>query len=326
MSGSRSAYVLQDLRKRLASLKADLETIESKGLGKGDSAKGLAATTAQWHHDIYSKGLEEDVPGAYTGHPIFMTSAVAQAGMVIDRLDFTNELALAEELAQALIQGEAPLAKRRGDMRLAYLSPVDGELVPFRIYVPSGFDRIKQYPLVMGLHGAGGDENSFMDRYQGLYKKNAERRGYIAVSANGRGPYGGYRGNSGKDVIDVLDLVQKVYPVDASRIYLMGHSMGGGGTVAVGFDNASRFAALAPIAGFGGASQLEKAKDMPLFIGQGDQDALVPVARARQFHRAAVDLGMPDVKYVERKGTGHIAIVDEVMDQAFDWFDSHKKK
>ncbi|MCH8853387.1 MAG: hypothetical protein IID41_12165, partial [Planctomycetes bacterium] len=115
-------------------------------------------------------------------------------------------------------------------------SPVDGELGPFRIFVPEGYDPDQAYPFVIALHGAGGDENSFMDRYQGLYKKNAQDRGYIVASVNGRGPYGGYRGDSGQDVIDVLDMIEATYRIDKDRRYIMVHSMGGGGTVLVGFD------------------------------------------------------------------------------------------
>lgn len=324
LQGTRSIYVLENLGARLNRLEQKLAEINAKGIEKKSPRHALAAQTVAWFAAMYRRGMAEDVPGAYTGHPIFMTSIMAEAGMVIDRMDFTNELALAEELASALLEGKDPLFTRKGDMRLAYKSPADGELVPFRVYVPSSYNPANPAPMVMGLHGAGGDENSFMDRYQGLFKKNAERRGYIVVAANGRGPYGGYRGVSGQDPIDVINLVQEIYSIDKGRTYLMGHSMGGAGTITLGFDHAGRFAALAPIAGYGATTQLEKAPDMPLFIGQGDADALVPVERARAFHEAARKLGMRHVKYVERQ-TDHIQIVELVMDEVFDWFDLHAK-
>ena len=325
MVADRSLYVLHDLKQRLAALEKKLDAVTSQGFAKNGLRYQIATDTVAWHLGAYSRGLKEDVPGAYTNHPIFMTMAVAAAGMVIDRMDFTNELSLAESLADDLLSGRDPLRERKGDMRLAYRSPADGELVPFRVFVPSAYDPDETWPLAIGLHGAGGDENSFMDRYQGLFKSNAEKRGYIVASANGRGPYGGYRGNSGQDVTDVLDILQEIYPVDITRTYLTGHSMGGGGTVSIGFAHPERFAALAPIAGFGSPQQLQKAVDMPLFIGQGDQDALVPVESARALYQAAKDLDMPHVKYVERAGVEHLTIVDHVMDEVFDWFDAHRK-
>ena len=163
-----------------------------------------------------------------------------------------------------------------------------------------------------------------MERYAGLYKKEAQARGYLAVAVNGRGPYTGYRGAAERDVLDVTDLAQKLWKVDPARVYLMGHSMGGMGTVQVGFDHADRFAALAPIAGFGQASQLAKAPRMPLFLGQGDRDALVPVEGARAFQQAAKTEGR-DVEYVEKAGTDHLLIVDQVMKGVFDFFDAHRR-
>ena len=105
----------------------------------------------------------------------------------------------------------------------------------------------------------------------------------------------------------------------------MGHSMGGGGTVRIGFEYADRFAALAPIAGYGSAEDLAKAPEMPLFLAQGELDALVPVELARNFYQATQALGMPSVLYTENEGTDHVAIVAEVMDQVFDWFDLHHR-
>jgi len=46
----------------------------------------------------------------------------------------------------------------------------------------------------------------------------------------------GYSKDSGgeQDILDVMELVKSHYSVDASRIYLGGHSMGGGGTWRIG--------------------------------------------------------------------------------------------
>jgi len=180
---------------------------------------------------------------------------------------------------------------------------------------------------VVGLHGASSNENSFMDFYLGLFKKYAEERGYIALAPIGPGPFGGYWDVGGQEVMDVIDLVEKIYPINRKRIYLTGHSMGGGGTMFLGFNHAKHFAALAPVAGFFGQNaQLAKAKKMPLLIAQGQQDRIVTVESARQLHRAARELKMPNVKYIELEGVGHIQIMASVMKDVFDWFDTYSKK
>jgi len=324
LNARRSIFVMSEARSRLETLADKLARLREKSIGDKGTRQKLAIDTIGWYLEIYNRALHEDVPGAYSGHPICMVAPLARLGYTFERMDFTNELALAEELADALLAGGDPLRTRTGDMRLAYTSPVDGELVPFRIFVPEQRSS-SSCSLVIALHGAGGDENSFMDRYDGLYRKNARERGYIAVAVNGRGPYGGYRGDSGQDTLDVLDLVQHVYPIDKKRTYLTGHSMGGVGTTLIGFDNAERFAALAVIAGFGRPAQLVKAKDMPILIAQGDQDALVPVTAARGFYKTAQRLEMPHVKYIELEGVDHLEIATLAMNDIFDWFEKFSK-
>lgn len=325
LNARRGIFVMSEARNRIGKLAEKRAQLRDKRVRDKSARHKLATDTIDWYLEIYNRALREDVPGAYSGHPICMVAPLEILGYTFERIDFTNELALAEELADTLLAGGDPLQTRTGDMRLAYASPVDGELVPFRVFVPS-LAGSEAYPLVIALHGAGGDENSFMDRYDGLYKKNARERGYIAVAVNGRGPYGGYRGDSGQDTLDVLELVQTVYPIDKKRTYLAGHSMGGAGTTTIGFDNPERFAALAVIAGFGRPAQLAKAKDMPILIAQGDQDALVPVAAARGFYKTAQRLEMPHVKYIELEGVDHLEIATLAMNDIFAWFEEFPKQ
>ena len=322
---SRSIYVIEAFEERVTAMLFDSRRPQLRRQLGRSSSRALANTTVLWHLDMYQRGRREWLAGAYMGYPVIMNHIFEQGTLMVEPMQFDTEIGLAEEFINDLGLGRDPLATRSGDMRLAYRSSVDRELVPFRLLVPDDYDRSQSYPLVVALHGAGGDENTFMDGFDGTLKKNARDRGYIIASVNGRGPYGGYRNASAQDVIDVLNLVQRVYPIDETRTYLMGHSMGGGGTVRIGFEYADRFAALAPIAGYGSAEDLAKAPEMPLFLAQGELDALVPVERARNFYQAAQALGMPSVRYIENEGTDHVAIVAEVMDQIFDWFDLHHR-
>ena len=45
---------------------------------------------------------------------------------------------------------------RKGVMRRAYRSPVDGQLAEFAVYVPPDFDPGRTYPLIVALHGMNG--------------------------------------------------------------------------------------------------------------------------------------------------------------------------
>ena len=53
---------------------------------------------------------------------------------------------------------------------------------------------------------------------------------------------------SEKDVMNVIAMIRDVYTVDPERSYLMGHSMGGAGTLFLGQKYAGDWAAVAAIA------------------------------------------------------------------------------
>ena len=319
ISVKRDLFILSNLDQRLERLAKQQEQFGKAA--RKSPRHHLAATTIDWIIPKYRSASE----ARYAGPPTLILS-FRRGRTAPEPLNYVSDLALAEELAAALQAGQDPFQERAGDMHLAYLSPSTKDLLPLRLYVPSRFDRAKTYPLVVGLHGASSNENSFMDFYPGLFKKYAEERGYIALAPIGPGPFGGYWDVGGQEVMDALDLVQKIYPINRKRIYLTGHSMGGGGTMFLGFNHAKRFAALAPVAGFFGQNaQLAKAKQMPLLIAQAQQDRVVTVNNARELHRAAQALKMPNVKYIELEGVGHIQIMASVMKDVFDWFDIHSK-
>ena len=106
--------------------------------------------------------------------------------------------------------------------------------------------------------------------YRGITEE-AEKRGYLVVAPYGynEGGWYGSRGKgkdaglhiapppnspdnlgelSEKDVLNVLALVmRKNYAVDPKRIYLMGHSMGGGGTLYLGYETPGHLGGAGPV-------------------------------------------------------------------------------
>jgi poly(3-hydroxybutyrate) depolymerase len=50
---------------------------------------------------------------------------------------------------------------------------VDQTLQPYRIFVPPSYDGTRQVPLLVALHGMGGDENSMLDGYKEALRPEA---------------------------------------------------------------------------------------------------------------------------------------------------------
>jgi predicted esterase len=250
-------------------------------------------------------------------------------GQIAGSIDIRAALTEAEKNLAMIQKGESPLRSRRGDIRWAYRSKVDDTLQPFRFFIPSAYDASRRWPLVVALHGMGGDENSFFNAYDnGILKRLAESRGYLVVCPKGRQPTSMYFGPAEKDVLDVLGEMKREFAIDEDRVYLMGHSMGGYGSWSVSVNNPDLFAAIGPFAGGGTplvTGRLKAIAHIPWFVVHGDADPTVPVEESRKMVKMGQDLGIK-IKYVEVPGGDHTNIVVPKMSELFDWFDAHKRQ
>jgi predicted esterase len=221
------------------------------------------------------------------------------------RYPFTEQFAEANRILDDLEAGRDPFASKHGDFRRAYRSAVDQTLQPYRLFVPHAYDGSRDFPLVVALHGSGGDENDFFDSYPDApLEPEAERLGFLVVCPKGRGPNSGYRGAAEQDVFDVLAQVRREYRVDQRRIYLMGHSMGAYAAWRLAAERPELFAALGLIAGGGDPAGMVKLRQVPQYVVHGALDEAVPVAQSRAMVTAARQAGAT-VVYVELPRAGH---------------------
>jgi predicted peptidase len=123
----------------------------------------------------------------------------------------------------------------------------------------------------------------------------------------------------------VLALVRKEFNVDNQRIYLMGHSQGGGGArhLAEKYPDIWAGVALLAPALFGDAptagSPLTK---IPLLLAVGDKDSLATSVKtfSEQLDALKVKHG-----YVLKEGLDHGTIIMGAMPEVFAFFPKHKK-
>ena len=130
---------------------------------------------------------------------------------------------------------------------------------------------------------------------------------------------------SEKDAMNVLAMVRKEFNVDDSRIYLMGHSLGGGGALHMGEKYSTMWAAVAGLApaafGFQWSAD-QKLKNVPLLIIVGDNDTLVTGSQqlADQLKRLSFR-----VEYKSLPGLDHGGIIGGSMPDVFKFFAAHTK-
>lgn len=227
-----------------------------------------------------------------------------------------------------------------GPQVLTFFSDVDDSDQPYALYLPKSFDPAKTYPLVISLHGAGSNHRLNLRRVFGQGNRPGETDGeasryfprlqevdYIVASPLARGTMG-YQGIGEKDVYDVMSDVKRRFPVDESRIYLTGLSMGGGGALWLGLTRPDLWAAIAPVcpAAPAGAEDLApNALHIALHLFHGEQDPAVPVDISREWQKRLLDLDTK-VEYVEYPGVRHNSWDNAYKNGAiFDWFGQFRR-
>jgi len=133
---------------------------------------------------------------------------------------------------------------------------------------------------------------------------------------------------SEKDVMNVLDIVLKEYKIDEKRMYLMGHSMGGAGTLHLGTKYSDKWAALAAAApaAFTSPDVLKSlvGKGVPVMIMRGDQDTLIGANVTQPWVDKLKELKIP-YEYKEIPGVEHGGIINACLPAFYEFFAKHSR-
>ena len=133
---------------------------------------------------------------------------------------------------------------------------------------------------------------------------------------------------SEKETLEVVDLVRKEFKVDDGRTYLMGHSMGGAGTLYLAIRYPQRWvavAALAPAAFTVDREGLARIPKMPVMLVHGDMDTVVPVSVGRAWAEAMKSVPMKDYHYIEVPGGDHGTVIGSHQAEIFAFFAKHSR-
>ena len=125
---------------------------------------------------------------------------------------------------------------------------------------------------------------------------------------------------SEKDAMNVLEMARQEFNVDDNRIYLMGHSLGGGGALHMGEKYSTVWAAVAGLApaafGFEWSAN-QKLKNVPLLIIVGDEDSLVTGSEQLADQLKTLNFR---VEYKSLPGLDHGGIIGGSMPDVFKFF------
>lgn len=236
-----------------------------------------------------------------------------------------------------------------GDLHRQYRFEATGEQLPYRLYVPSGYNGREPVALVVVLHGYGGGADAPFDDtppgMQHILQREAERHGFIVLAPqgyDGRGDYGAHLSlpvhNTVKithsdedddraeaDVLDAMREVERDYRIDRRRIYLMGNSMGMTGTLYLAQKYPDRWCAIGPSDGPPWADYpVQRARGLSgaIFVN-GDLDKIALTAVNRALADRFRDAGI-DTRFVAVPEGEHGTAWYKALPQMFDFFAAHR--
>jgi len=201
-----------------------------------------------------------------------------------------------------------------------------GATLPYRLYVPLGYDANRKYPLLLWLHGADGRGT---DNARQLTGGNQIATHFLASDAvqlklpmfillpqcpsgdNWSDPDLNAPTKWLELTMRALADVQKGFSIDPDRLYLAGQSMGGLGVWSTLQAYPGRWAAALILSAYDNFTDVKALAQTPLWVFEGTDDQTVPILLVRdmmkQLRKAHANL-----RYTEYPKTGH-----EVWNKAF---------
>lgn len=196
--------------------------------------------------------------------------------------------------------------------------------MPYRMLEPDTLRDGARYPLVLFLHGSGerGDDNESqlthgaslfsdpvnMEKYPAfvLFPQCDESAwtGRIDESFFMPGAKTPPESRSERNLMELIDTIASQNPVDTSRIYIIGISMGGIAAYDLACRHPEKFAAVVPICGAINPERLPEASKSRFLIFHGADDDEIPAICGREAYRALRKAGA-QVDYIEFPGIGH---------------------
>lgn len=208
-----------------------------------------------------------------------------------------------------------------------FLRPVKGEIpggYDFWIYTPTDYYySLENTPVIMFLHGASlcSKDMNRSRRYGPLdaIVRGREIDALVIVPQNPGGAWNPDKLN------DILEWTKKNYSMDSTRVYVLGMSLGGYGTMDFAAAYPGKIAAAMALCGGCSAKDKSGLGKLPLWIIHGTGDRAVPVKQSQSVVKELQDSGNDHrLRYDWLQGASHGALARILyMRKTYEWLFSH---
>ncbi|MCM1291085.1 MAG: phospholipase [Prevotella sp.] len=177
-------------------------------------------------------------------------------------------------------------------------------------------------PVIIFLHGASlcGNDLNKVKRYGTIdaIEKGRYLDAYVIAPQN---PGGAWKPNK---IMNVLDYVSKSANIDHNRVYVLGMSLGGYGTIDLAATYPNRIAAAIAMCGGGSVKDLSGLSQVPLWIIHGTADRAVSVAQSDRVVNILKSSGDDRLFYDRIHGMNHGQPARMFyLKESYDWLFSH---
>jgi predicted peptidase len=201
-----------------------------------------------------------------------------------------------------------------------------GERLPYRLFVPLGYDSNRKYPLLLWLHGGDGRGSDNVRQLNGGNQipvhfwtgKDVQLKFPMFVllpqcpsGDNWSDPDLNQPTKWLEMTMSALADVEKEFSIDTNRLYLAGQSMGGLGVWSTLQAYPGRWAAAVILSAYDTFTDIPALSHTPLWVFQGEQDSTVPVILVRDMMKQ-LNKAHANLRYTEYRKMDH-----EVWKKAF---------
>jgi len=215
-----------------------------------------------------------------------------------------------------------------------------GERLPYRLYVPLGYDANQKYPLLLWLHGGDGRGSDNVKQLNGgnqigthFWAGKEVQLNFPMFELVPQCPSGDNWSDPDLNqptkwlelTMSALAEVEKEFSIDPDRIYLAGQSMGGLGVWSALQAYPGRWAGAVILSAYDNFTNVHALAQTPLWVFQGEADETVPVLLVREMMKQ-LNKAHAHLRYTEYRKIDH-----EVWKKAFaepellPWLSSQKR-
>jgi predicted peptidase len=226
----------------------------------------------------------------------------------------------------AQILSAVEMTKDEVDFRKKVYVSKNGQRLPYRLFVPTGYNPDQKYPLILWLHG--GEARGTDNVQQIVHESQQGTHVWIAPEVQAKFPafvlapqcpmpedWADPEFNQPSKAlllsIEILAGVQKEFSIDPDRVYLVGQAMGGLGVWSLLQNYPEKWAGAVIVAAYDNFTNTMAISRVPLWVFQGDEDQTVPVTMVREMMKQ-LKKATANLRYTEYRKAEH-----KIWDRAF---------